>query len=70
MPALRGIELHQRPMRRLVHRIDRQNAQRPADRGLDPGRRGALHQAQEELHGMLAQPLAFPAQPVVEIAVA
>ena len=66
MPALGGIKLHQRAMGRLVHRVDRKNAQSPADRRLDPDCRGALHQAQEKLHGMLAQPLAFSGQPIAE----
>jgi hypothetical protein len=69
MPALSGIEFHQRPMRRLVYRVDRKNAQRPADRRLDPDCCGLFHQAQEKLHGMLAQPLAFPGQPFTEVAV-
>ena len=56
-------------MRRLVHRVDRKNTQRPADRGLDPDSRGTLHQAQEKLHGMLAQPLALPCQPITEVTI-
>jgi hypothetical protein len=67
--ALSGIELHQRSMRRLVHRVDRKSAQRPADRRLDPDSCGALHQTHEKLHGMLAQPLALPGQPVVEVTI-
>ena len=66
MPALSGIEFHQRSMRRLVYRVNRKNTQCPADRRLDPDCRGALHQAQEKLHGMLAQPLAFSGQPIAE----
>ena len=69
MPALSGIEFHQRSMRRLVYRVDRKNAQRPADRRLDPDCCGALHQAQEKLYGMLAQPLALAGQPVVEVTI-
>jgi hypothetical protein len=70
VPALSGIEFHQRPVRRLVYRIDRQDAKRPAYRGLAPGSGGALHQAQEKLHGVLAQPLALAGQPLVKVAVA
>ena len=69
MAALSGVEFHQRPMCRLVYRINRQDAKRPAYRGLAPGRGGALHQAQQKLHGMLAQPLALAGQPFVEVAV-
>ena len=44
------------------------SAQRIA--GSTPVRGGALHQAQEKLHGMLAQPLALAGQPLVKVAVA
>jgi len=57
-------------MGRLVYGIDCQNAQRPADRGLDARCCCALHQPQKELHGMLAQPLALAGQPFVKITVA
>ena len=56
-------------MRRLVYRIDRKDTQRPADRRLDPDCCSALHQAQEKLYGVLAQPLALAGQPVIEVAI-
>jgi len=52
-----------------VDRIDRQDTQRPADRRLDAGSGGPLHQAQKKLHGVFAQPLTLAGQPLVEISV-